>query len=273
MYRLPAFKRMGPSCFEAVRRMSHGTLCFIIVCVIFLSACAMDQAKIREQTNTHLNLGTAYIEAGDYNGALRELMKAEKLSPDDPRIHYSLGLSYYAKGYRDKAADEFKRAIALKPDYSDAHNDLGTIYLDMGQWDRAAESFNQALTNILYDKPSNTLYNLGRSYYGKGDYKKALIIFGDAISKYPRADLVPLIEHYLGRSYYALKDFPGAVTHFKKSVELAPSYVESYYWLGECYRERGRLKDAKKAFETVIKLAPDSEFSHKSRESLSRLKI
>ena len=254
------------------RYIGEGPFFTLAICLVMLTACAMDQGRKKAMADMHVNVAMAYIEARDFNGALKELTPAEKLSPHNPQIHHLLGLSYYGKGYKQKALDEFKKAIALKPDYSDAFNDLGTIYLDMEQWDLAISAFNQALSNILYDKPTNSLYNLGRTYFGKGDYTQAMAVFQEALAKYPRAVLVPLIRHYMGRTSYALKDIRGATAQFKKSTELAPTYVESYYWLGECYIQSGKLKEARTAFETVMKLAPDSDISNKSKEILSKMR-
>ena len=255
-----------------IKHMLKGPILISAICLITMTGCAMDQGKKKAVTETHVKMAMAYIEAGDLNGALKELLPAEKLSPNDPQVHHLLGLSYYGKGFREKARDEFKQAVTLKPDYSDALNDLGAIYLDMELWDQAISAFNQALTNILYDKPTNALYNLGRAYLGKGDYKKAMAVFQDALSRYPRIELVPLIRHFMGRTSYAMKDIPGATDHFKKSTELAPGYTESYYWLGECYLQSGKLKEARAAFETVVRLEPNSDFSSQSKEKLSKIK-
>jgi type IV pilus assembly protein PilF len=243
-----------------------------IACVFILVACAMDQGKRREQADLHMNIGTAYIEAGDYNGALKELLVAEKFTPQDHRVRYFLAIAYQGKGYQDKAIEECKTAIALKTDYSEAHNLLGTIYMNTGSNDLAVESFTKALDNMLYETPAIALYNLGRVYDRMGDYPKAMAKYQEAVSRNFRGGLLPLIEHGMGKVTYAQGDIPRATAHFKKSTELAPSYAESYYWLGECYMKKGNFNEAKKAFETVIKLAPDSDFSNKSKEIIIKIK-
>jgi type IV pilus assembly protein PilF len=243
-----------------------------IACAFILAACAMDQEKKRDQADMHVNIGVAYIEVGDYNGALKELLVAEKFTPRDQRVHYFLAMAYQGKGYQDKAIEECKTAISLKADYSEAHNLLGTIYMNVGSDDLAIESFTKALDNMLYETPSIALYNLGRVYDRRGDYPKAMAKYREAVSRNYRGGLLPLIEHSMGKVAYAQGDIPNATAHFKKSTDLAPTYAESYYWLGECYVKRGNLSEAKKAFETVIKLAPDSDFSDKSKEIINKIK-
>jgi type IV pilus assembly protein PilF len=242
------------------------------ICIFMFTACAMDQAARREQSNMHINIGTAYIEAGDHNGAMKELLAAEKFTPDEPRVHYFLAIAYHGKGFQEKAIEECKTAIALKPDYSEAHNFLGTMYMGVGNNALAIESFNNALKNIHYDAPYNALYNLGRVYYRMGDYTKAMSRYQEAIAKDARGELAPLVENGMGKVSYSQGDFIRAAAYFKKSAELAPSYVESHYWLGECYLKTGRPAEAKKSFEFVIKLAPASDFSQKAKENLERIK-
>jgi len=257
----------------ARREINSGWVAIVaaMVSLFLLVACGMDQSRKREEGNMHVNIGTAYIESGDHNGALKELLTAEKLMPDEPRVHYFLAMAYHAKGYEEKAVDECKRAITLKPDYSEAHNLLGTIYMHGGKYNQAIASFQSALKNMIYDRPANALYNMGRAYYHLGDYAKAMSSYQEAMVRDSRGELVPLIEHGMGKTMYSQGDFLRAAARFKKSTELAPSYVESYFWLGESYMKTGKAKEAKKAFATVIKLAPDSDFSSKAQESLDKL--
>ncbi|MDI6775635.1 MAG: tetratricopeptide repeat protein [Syntrophales bacterium] len=235
--------------------------------------CATNRWK-QEEGRVHLNIGIAYIESGQYNAALKELLEAEKLTPKDPKLHYFLGIAYYyGKGLNEKAIDEFNRALDLKPDYSEAHNFLGTIYLSKGLWDKAIESFNKALSNILYDTPAVALSNMGWAYYKKGDYQISLSKYQEAIAREPNTALLPLIEKNMGMVSFARGDMDRAVRHLKKSLELAPSLAESHYWLGECYIRLNNREEAKAAFRAAIKLAPESEYGIKAKKSLDAITL
>jgi type IV pilus assembly protein PilF len=247
-----------------------GTKAILLLLILSLSACA-NNVRLQEQAGNHLKIGSAYLGSGQYNGALKEFMEADKLTPDDPRVHYMLGISYHGKGLDDLAIMEFQRALALKPDDSEVHNFLGAIYLDKGRWDDAIASFNRALANIVYDTPANSLYNLGRAYYEKGQYDTALKHYQDAIAKEPYTILMPLIEKNMGMTWMAKGDTELAVRHLLKSIELAPSLVESHYWLGLCYRKQNRTGEAVQAFQAVARMAPESEFGRKAKEQLKTL--
>jgi Tfp pilus assembly protein PilF len=237
---------------------------------VMLSGCVSD-AELKDKARGHLRIGTAHIQAGQYAQALKELMEAERLTPNDPVVHYNLGIAYERRGFVDDAVKEFQKAIALKPDYAEAHNYLGTIQLARGMYDEAILSFNRALANPLYETPSVPLYNMGRAYVAKGDMKGAYASFSEALRKEPRTHLMPVLELNLGVIDYRQGVYPEAERHLQKSVAGAPNLAEAHYWLGMTQMQLRKRKEAAESFKSVIQLAPDSEWAAKARENLSRL--
>jgi type IV pilus assembly protein PilF len=154
-------------------RTAPGRWFLSVLLVCSLAACA-NTAKLKQQAGNHINVGSAYLGAGQYAPAVKEFAEAERLTPDDPKVHFLLGIAYHGRGLDDKAIVSFQRAIGINPDDSAAHNFLGAIYLGKGRLDDAIASFNKALGNPLYDTPATALYNLGRAYYEKGQYEAAL---------------------------------------------------------------------------------------------------
>jgi Tfp pilus assembly protein PilF len=236
-----------------------------------LAGCGASSARLQEQAANRISIGSAYLGSGQYTAALKELLEAEKLTPDDPKVYYLLGIAYHGKGLADLAIDQFRKSIALKANNPEVHNHLGAIYLEQGRWDDAIASFRAALSSILYETPAISLYNLGRAYQEKRDYDRALKHYQDAMEKDPDSILVPLIEKSLGTAWLAKGRTEEALSHFKRSVELVPSLVESHYWLGICYQKLERTAEAAASFQTAARLTPDSEFGRMAKESLQKL--
>ena len=111
-----------------------------ILVIGFLAGCAPNE-NLRKQGESSRNLGEAYMAQGNYTAALKELLAAEQLTPDDPYLHNDLGLTYMAKDRLDLAIQHFKKALSLKPDYAPAMNNLGTAYLAQQNWDAAIVCF------------------------------------------------------------------------------------------------------------------------------------
>jgi type IV pilus assembly protein PilF len=246
---------------------------FVFVCLtVFLCSSCTYTPWHREQSEIFLNKGISFIEVGQYNNALKDLLEAEKYYSDNPKIHYYLGMSYHGKGMKDQAMEEFKEAISLNKDYSEAHNYLGTLYSDRGLWDQAIEEFDKALSNPIYDTPAMALYNSAWAYYSKKDYKTALAKYQDALNKDPMTSLRPQIEKNVGLIYFDQDNVLEAIRHFKKSVELDFSLFDAQFLLGQCYLKIKDNKNAKKAFQAVIKLSPESSFGQRAKTYLQSLK-
>lgn len=225
----------------------------------------------QQQAEIFLKKGMSFIEIGQYNSALKELMEAAKYDSGNHKVHYFMGLAYHGKGMRDKAIAEFKEAISLKEDYSEAHNYLGALYLEMELWDQAIAEFDRALDNPIYDTPAMALYNAGWAYYSKKDYKMSLAKYQEALRREPYTLLRPQIEKNIGFIYFDQGDISGATGYFERAVKFNSSLYDAQFKLGECYLKVRNLEKARKAFQTVVKLAPQSSFGQKAKLYLESL--
>lgn len=246
---------------------------FVFVCLaVFLCSSCTYTPWHREQSELFLNKGISYIEMGQYNSALKDLLEAEKYYSGNPKIHYYLGMSYHGKGMKDKAIEEFKEAISLDENYSEAHNYLGTLYSDRELWDQAIAEFDQALLNPIYDTPSMALYNMAWAYYSKKDYNTALVKYQEALNIDPMTRLRPQIEKNVGLIYFDQDNILEAIRHLKRSLELDSSLFDAQFLLGQCFLKIKDNNNAKKAFQTVIKLSPESSFGQRAKTYLQSLK-
>ena len=182
-----------------------------------------------------------------------------------------MGISYLDKGLKENAIDEFKKALSLKPDYAEVHNFLGIIYRDKKQWDMAIDEFKNALANVLYETPDKAIFNMATAYNGKGDYEKALKMYEEAKNKQPHTVPAPVIDLNIGRTYYDQGNAGKAVSYFKASLKVAPSLLESHYWLGQCYIKLHDPAKAKAEFKTIIDITPDSGLGIEAKKSLDSL--
>jgi type IV pilus assembly protein PilF len=242
-----------------------------LLCQLFLLSCTSTPWH-KDQADAYLKKGMALIDAGQYIGALKELLEADKNAPNDPEINYYLGVAYSGRGLRDMAMERFQTAVSLKKDYSEAHNYLGAIYMDMGQWEKAIHSLDKALANYLYTTPALALYNSGWAYYNLQNYDMALSRYQQALRQNPPSSLQPQIEKNIGLIYIKQSDLGQAKEHFEKSVTLDPSLYDAHFFLAETYLKIKDTANAKKSFEQVIVLAPQSPFGQKAREYLQSLR-
>ena len=246
-----------------------GASCILLLSV--LTACTAkenleQQKKLAEASR---NLGEAYLREGRYSAALRELLKAEAMNPDDYFLQFDLGLAYLYKDETVKAIYHFKKSLAIKDDYGPARNNLGNAYAAQKEWDKAIEQYQIVVSNLLYATPQFPYSNLGFAYYHKKEYrlseqyfKKALEIMSD----FDRA-LFGLAKTYIatGRSALGLETLEFAVGKHPDNASLHFELAETYMLARDYPRAYG-------SYIRVVQINPDSPLADKALKEAKRIK-
>ena len=253
---------------------THLLLLFIVI-LMCTTACTTTQGKKQKRATAYRELAEAYMAERQYTVALQELLKAEKLDPDNALIQNDLGLVHLVKERTDLSVKHLKRAIAIKPDYAEAINNLATALLQKKEWDEAIFYLNQLTGNLIYTTPQYALLNLGWAYFNKQDYIRAEKYYKLAIKHYQ--DGFPKDISYikalggLGRTYTATGDLPKALSIFSRAVKFAPSYPQTYFFMAQAYEKAGRPQEANIAYLKVIEIAPDSEIANLATRAAFKL--
>lgn len=127
----------------------------------------------QEKTSSGDNISAVrgYIEARDYDKALKILRDALKKEPDNAELHGWMGIAMVEMGNAGQAALEFRKAIAIEPGSADFHNGLGYAMLAMESVDEAVVSFKEAVR--INPKHADAHYGLGNAYVNLGEIKLA----------------------------------------------------------------------------------------------------
>jgi tetratricopeptide (TPR) repeat protein len=139
-----------------------------------------------------MNLGIAFADQGDLEGALSEFSLAVHLAPNDSAPHYNRGRVLFDLGRLDEAKPELETAIATDSRIGDAFYLLGMIERRAGNPDGAISRFKQAIEIMPENAPA--FYELGLSLQEKGNSA-------------------------------------GAEESWRKAIEISPDYFEAYYSL------------------------------------------
>ncbi len=243
----------------------------ILIAVLFIASCtAQDPNRNKRIAEAKRDIGEAYMRQGDYTAALRELLEAAKLYPDDHIVHNDLGICYMNKKRMADAIAHFKKAVAIKPSYAPARNNLGTAYLALKEWDTAIGIFKEISKDALYGTPHYPLSNIGLAYFHKGEYNSALRYYKEALKI--QENFVNALRG-AGRCYLALNDGRLAVRYLTRAVKVAPKAPEIHYELADAYLLIGRTRQAVVSYETAIELAmPESDITAKARKRLETIR-
>jgi len=233
-----------------------------------LAACAAPSQDVVKRGQAVRMFGEAYLDRGDFTSALRELLKAEKINPDDHLVHYDLGKVYLQKGKPELAIASFKKAIEIKPEFSPARNDLGLAYLSIKNWDAAISCFKEITGDLLYATPHFPLVNLGHAYFNKKDYDTAIQYYLQALDAEPK-----FINASLGlaRVYLETNRTADAVKLLEKASQNAPNVAIVYLDLGKAY---ARIKEPDKALAALRKvgeLSPESVLAEQAQKEIEKI--
>jgi type IV pilus assembly protein PilF len=242
----------------------------IFLALVLLCGCASMgvSPEDKKRANASRNLAEAYLGEGNTSLAMSELLKAQKLNPDDAIVYNDFGLIYMDKEDYELAAQSFEKAIALKPDYALAKNNLGSVYLTLKQWDRAIPILKEVTGDILYATPQYPLTNLGWAYYNKGDYKAAETYLHKALELAPDFTIAQI---HLGRVYLATGRLTQARAMFETLAKTNPKNPALLFEMGKTYRLLGDYNNAILALKGCIEYAEDSDLAVKAAEELKKI--
>jgi Tfp pilus assembly protein PilF len=226
-------------------------------------------APVKNEAAYHYQMGVSHLAEGNNQSALIELAKAERLDPENPELLHYLGMAYFRKGKFELAEEKYLKAIQLKPDYTAVRNELGVDYLEMRRWDDAINQLKLVTDDIFFPDQAAANINLGLAYYGKGDFNKALNILRAAVVSNPSD---PRARLHLGKVYFALDKIDLAINEYRKAIDIVPEYANAYYHLALAQLKNKDTASALTSFAQVIRIAPDTEIGHLSREHLDTLK-
>lgn len=246
-----------------------GTLSIFLTLALVYGCASMGVSpQDRKRANAARNLAEVYLGEGNTALAMRELVKAQKLNPDDHIVYNDFGLVYMQKENYELAVQNFEKALALKADYAVAKNNLGSVYLRLKQWDKAIPILKEVTGDILYATPHYPLANLGWAYYNKGDYKTAETYLDKALAL---QEDFPIAQLHLGRVYLATGRLHQAREMFETVAESNPKNPILLYELGKTYRLLGDYDNAILALKGTIEYTDDSELAIKAADELKKI--
>ncbi len=248
-----------------MRRLS--LLCVALVATL-ASGCATTSQRTGYTADQLKSLGEKALLAHDTPTALKFLSEAENRRPDDAAIEYDLALAYSQRGFEARALQHIKKALKIKPDYPEALNTLGYMYATRGKFDLARAAFEKALNDPFYQTPQIAALNLGELYERRGDSRKALSYYKQAVKLDPQSAEA---WYRIGRISEKAGNNDEARHAYETAVQDSPNMAEAYLRLGIMSYRAGHLKDAAGSFSEVERIAPDTDPADEAQRYLEKI--
>ena len=219
-----------------------------------------------------VSLGQAYMERGDFGGAVQPLKHALELDASLAAAHQLLGYALLAQGYATEAIPHLETAHEIGA--------LGIAQLETGRLAEATSNLQAAVQKRQNDP--DLLYYLGRAsgLLSKQSIDTLLATYPDsarahqsmaenlfvlrrtdeAQKEYEQAlKLRPDTPHLhleLGQVFALASRWPEAEQEYRAEAKLQPGNAEAAYRLGDALLHEGKSREAQSTLERSNKLQP-----------------
>ena len=201
-----------------------------------------------------MEAGNASMRAGDYEGAVSFYRRALAIDMTDSEAFGNLGVAYYYLERYDEAVREVLQAVVLSPDEINWRLNLGAIYTRKDDHERAARAYGAAVDIARKLQGSNryqlrnALAGLGRSCELAGRYDRALDAYEEALVFAP--DDTELLTG-AGNVYFRMGRLDEAEASYFRALAQDSTHTVARYNVALVYARTGRYDEAVELFADI----------------------
>jgi type IV pilus assembly protein PilF len=244
---------------------------FVVIVLLLAFAGCVTTGKPVDKTKMaegYFQKGLAHFQEKNYELASVEFNRSLQTDSSYKLPYYYLGIVNDTQGKPEEAIKYYKEAISIDPEFSEAYNALGVVYVKQEKWQEALKSFNKALENKLYTTPHLPYLNMGDMYMTQKKYEKAV----EAYRESKRYANLELTNFKLGTALFEAGRVKDAIKAFQEGVGIAPQNAYLRYSLAVALLKDGNKKSALVEFKKTAELAPGSEVAQKANDYIKTLR-
>ncbi len=253
----------------------------------FEQACKADPSNVRSQ----ILVGDCRLQLGEYRKAIEILEPLEQKNPQDLTLAYLLGSAYMKDRQLDKgqrqlekilkngesaethlmmaiamsgvfrnkeAIEAYKKALQLNPKIPLAHVGLATEYLRQSELDLAMSEYKAELEINPNDYTAN--FYLGYLHRRNRAYEESLGYLNRALKLRPN-DGAAMLQ--LGMAYLLIGKLDEAQKTLEAVVKNEPEFVDGYIHLARVYFKKKMIAEGQAAQKTADELRSRRESARK----------
>lgn len=215
---------------------------------------ALDQAlKIRNLPDAHALRAKLLIKMNRREEALHSLRKAVLGKPGDQQLRLAYARLLVDMKQYDKARVEFEKLHQKSPRDANLLYTLGLLALEARRFDDGRRYLKQLLK--LGQRRDEALYYLGRIDESQGRYDPAIGYYEQVRNGEYRFD-ARLRSAFLLAKQNRLEEAIALLEKMAAGSQSDGSLVRIYLAQGEIYNQAGRYRDAIRAYNKGLKIAP-----------------
>jgi Tfp pilus assembly protein PilF len=230
------------------------------------------QAETDRKVRSHYELAVNHLREGRTGIAIRELLAAEALDPEDPWIQLALAEAYRLKAHNAEAETHLKRALAVRPDLHAAKLNLSALYIQVERYEEAIQLSQELLADATFPAPWKALTNQGYALYKLGRPAEAREVLSQALEYHEhfwpaRLDLA-ILDQDDGRHLEALEGLEAVLAQKPGAIAMA----EVNYRMATIYISLGNRAKAVHHLTAASESRPSGEWGKRSADYLKRLR-
>ncbi len=168
---------------------------------------------------------------------IKQIEQKAKANPNDLKAWDQLGdvtlrAAAFDPSYYPRAASAYAHVLKLDPENLDALRGMGNIDFDQRKFDQAIAAYEHYLSK----KPDD-----------------------------------PDVRTDLATMYLSTDNADQAVVQYKKVLAAHPQFFEAAFNLGVAYGQMNKPADARTAFDTALKIAPDADARNRVNQMIASL--
>jgi tetratricopeptide (TPR) repeat protein len=187
------------------------------------------------------------------NSAIREFEEIVRIDPTERQSFLMLGELYKIKGERDKAAQIYKQFLGIEPGSEEGVTALAKLQMEAGNYKEAVDLLEQ----FVKQRPDSdsALQTLGEAYSAVQEFSKAADAYKQAAELEPD-DLE--IKKQEAQALFLADRFDEAGKLYQDLAKLAPDDGLSLLRLGQIYRQQQKYDLARQNLQKAAQAFPDS---------------
>ena len=238
---------------------------------------------IPEGARGELGLGRMYVILNKTDEALK-VLTGIPAKYSDPKVvskaYISLGDFYYQNRQLENAIFAFKKVLDLKVEGSERASALRYLircYDDVHLWDRAVALAREYAE--LYPEADDVFakkVQIGVFMLNLKEYERGIAYLAD-LKRQADRETEAEIQYWIGKAYLDMGRFEEAIAELLKVKYLCPPTelpwaITAVYESGRAYQRLGKLEEAKKLFEQVVREeGAESRFGRVARERIQEI--
>lgn len=202
-------------------------------------------------------LGTIAVREGQFRRAIQLLSDALSAG-DDATARTNLAIAYMRLLETDKAVTEAQAALKLDPGSARAHHVLGKLFYMKGDYPKALAELERA---VVLEPDLDAAYTLGMTYLRLKDVGRARLLFEEMQAALSNSAVA---HNLFGRAYYEAGFPEEAEREFRQAIAIDPHAPRAHFYLGYAILQHGgseRLPQAAAEFERELQLHPQDFYS------------